>query len=128
MGTWDLLDHLPRATVDDAFAHTTLAMVAMKAEEQLDARARSSDAGVRLLGGLVLLAAVAFGFRWGRVLSPSPNERLLGDLPVIQQLDLYRQVDDVAFVRRLHERRLFPADDEFPSNDNAFGEEARDDR
>jgi hypothetical protein len=62
------------------------------------------------------------------VLSPSPNERLLGDLPVIQQLDLYRQVDDVAFVRRLHERRLFPADDEFPSNDNAFGEEARDDR
>ena len=109
VGTWDLLDELPRATVDDAFAHTTVAMVAVDAQQRLDGRAASNKAGVRFLGAVVLAAAVAFGFRWGRTMSPSPNERLIRDLPVIERLDIYRNIDDIDFARALRDRKLFDA-------------------
>ena len=110
VGTWDMLDELPRATVDDSFAHTTVAMVALDARERLDGQASGNTTGVRLLVAAVLVAAVAFGFRWGRTISPSPNERLIRDLPVIERLDSYHHVDNVEFLRLLHERGLFTAD------------------
>jgi anti-sigma factor RsiW len=122
MGAWDMLDHLPRATVDDSFAHTTVAMVAMKAAEQLDSQARGSDTGAWMLGGIVLLAAVAFGFRWGGTLSPGENERLIRDLPVIERFDQYRHVDDFDFVRRLHERKLFSAEHDTSVTEDRDGE------
>ena len=37
-----------------------------------------------------------------------PNEKLLRDLPVIEDMELYRQAGDVDFLRKLHDEGLFP--------------------
>ena len=40
--SWDLLDQLPRATVNDLFTRTTVEMVALAAEDEV-AQARTAD-------------------------------------------------------------------------------------
>ncbi|MEZ6072545.1 MAG: hypothetical protein R3C10_20355 [Pirellulales bacterium] len=106
-GTWDLLDHLPQETVDESFTQTTVAMVAMKADEGLERRAGRADWSLWLLGGVVLLAAAFCGFRWQRTLWPDANERLLRDWSVVERQALYGRVGDVDFVRSLRDRGLF---------------------
>jgi hypothetical protein len=102
--SWRLLDTLDRAVPDDSFTRTTLEMVAVSAEEEVDQR-RVWLPRARfqrwLFGGLGVLAAAAAGFLIVVLLRPNPNRQLLEDLPILENLDHYRQVDDIKFLRRL---------------------------
>jgi hypothetical protein len=60
-----------------------------------------------LRAGLILLAALAGGFFTVVRLAPDPNRQLLEDLPVLENLDEYRQVDDIEFLRLLRAAGLF---------------------
>ncbi|MBI3837886.1 MAG: hypothetical protein HY288_08135 [Planctomycetia bacterium] len=107
---WDLLDRLPRATVNEAFTKTTIEMVAVAASE--DAAAVQSawprrQRRQQLLGGLGVMAAGLLGFVVGHWLWPSPNEQLLRDLSVLENFELYYQADNIDFLRLLDEQGLF---------------------
>ena len=85
-------------------------MVAVAAAEDTDRN--RSDAGRRrqrrwLAFGGSILAATAIGFL-AVALQADPNEQLIDDLPVLENLDEYRKVDDIEFLRRLHDSGLFP--------------------
>lgn len=108
---WGLLDHLPRAQVDEAFTQSTLEMVAFSAQEEvrleqdlLPRRRRRR----RVLATAGLLAAGVLSFGLVNRFWPDPNEQLLRDLPVLQNLDQYRHLDDVEFLRLLEDRKVFP--------------------
>lgn len=108
---WSALDCLPRASVDEKFAQTTVEMVALKAEEQLDEyraelpRKRRLD---WLLGAVGMATAAAAAFVViSLLLTPQENEQLVRDLPVIENLDAYQQVGEVEFLRLLQEDNLF---------------------
>jgi anti-sigma factor RsiW len=108
--TWHLLDQLDRVTPDEDFTRTTLEMVAVAAED--DVRQKRAELPRRrhrrwLIGGAGLLAAAAAGFFCVALLRPNPNQRLLEDLPVLQNLDPYRQVDNIEFLRLLDREGLF---------------------
>ncbi len=116
-GTWDLLDNLDRAHVDEVFTRSTLEMVAVAASQdavQEEAAVPHRRRRRWWLGSAAVLAAAAAGFLAAWLLRPDPNRQLLEDLPVLERLDQYRQVDDVGFLELLleHEEELFPDADE----------------
>jgi anti-sigma factor RsiW len=112
--TWDLLDRLPRSSVHEAFSRTTIEMVAVAAAEEA-AQAQSARPRIerrrRTFGAVAALAAAVVGFFIGRAMWPNPNEELLEDLNVLQNLELYYQADDIDFLRQLDRDGLFADED-----------------
>ncbi|MEN6450192.1 MAG: hypothetical protein ABFC96_06860 [Thermoguttaceae bacterium] len=111
--TWDLLDELDAAPVGEPFTHTTLEMVAVAAREEVEqeravAPRRRRRRRLAILGAI--LAAAVLGFLSIALLTPDPNRQLLVDLPVLVNLDEYRQVASVEFLRLLRKEKLFDAE------------------
>ena len=111
-GTWDLLDNLERAHVDEVFTRSTLEMVAVAAADDVEkerAQAPRLRRRRRLTAVAGMLGAGAAGFLAFWMLWPDPDRQLLEDLPVLERLDQYRQIDDFEFVELLleHEEDLF---------------------
>jgi len=116
--TWDLLDELPRVTVDESFASSTAEMVAIAAERELEAQKAELPRQRRrwwTWSVAVLAAAVLCGFLGMRWLLPDPNRQLLADLPILENLDAYRQAGSVEFLRMLSTERPIPV----PGGDSA---------
>ncbi len=110
--SWDLLDQLPRATVDDLFSRTTVEMVAVAAEEEIaqTSAAAPTKERRRWLGvGVGALLAATVGFVAFGLVMPDQNDPLLRNLPVVANLDLYRSVGDVELLRKLASSDLFVA-------------------
>jgi len=109
--SWDLLDQLPRSTVDENFTHTTVRIVALAAEEEVNEQ-ESHQARRRrvrwVAGAAAVVAAAVCGFAIVSHVRPDPNEQLLTDLPVIENVDQYRHAEDIDFLRKLHDEGLFP--------------------
>jgi len=107
---WDLLDELDRPPVDPRFTQTTLEMVAVAATKDLEhtqqlLAVRRRRRGLLAVAGIVLAAAAGFGAV--AALRPDPNRRLLEDLPILENLDVYRQVGEIQFLRLLRDEQLF---------------------
>lgn len=114
--TWDLLDQLPTAEVDETFTQTTLAMVAVSAAEDVEqAQQRQLETRRRWwwTGSLAAAVAFAIGYAGVSMVVSRENRQLLRDLPVIQRLDEYRYADSVEFLRLLEREGIF-AEDEIP--------------
>ncbi len=108
--TWDLLDHLPEAEVDDAFTQSTIAMVAVStAEDMRDVAVRESR--MRRVHwcaiGLGAVLTLLLGFATTRWLTTAADRRLIRDLPVIENVDHYRYAEDIEFLRMLDQAGLF---------------------
>ncbi|HEV2969412.1 MAG TPA: hypothetical protein VGY55_05420 [Pirellulales bacterium] len=121
--SWDLLDNLPPSAADDTFTRSTVEMVAVAVEQEL-ANQQSAEPRHRrrrwLWGGVLALVAGAAGFVAAANLWVDPNEKLLGDLPVIENLEVYEHVGDIAFLKRLNDEGLFtdePADAAAPRDE-----------
>jgi anti-sigma factor RsiW len=115
--TWSALDELDRANHDHVLTRTTLEMVALEAEHEVE-RLRDDVPRKRrlrwVLGSGGLVAAAAAGLIAVAMGRPDPNRQLLHDLPVIEKLDELRQIDDVEFLKLLNDEGLFvkePADE-----------------
>lgn len=108
--TWHLLDALPRSEVGDQFTQSTLEMVTVAAEDEVRQHAAARPwRRIRrwLLGISGTVAAALAGYVAVAAWTPDPNRTLLEDLPVIEDLDEYRQIDDIEFLRLLHKEGLF---------------------
>jgi hypothetical protein len=118
--SWNLLDHLPRAAVDEAFTRTTVELLVAEARKDIAAEQAALPFRKRrrwIAAAVAGLAAAMIGFTAVVVAWPDENERLLRDLPVVQNLELYDVVpreDSLVFLRRLENEELFlanPADE-----------------
>ena len=107
---WDLLDELPQPTLDDGFTQTTVEMVAVRMSEDVKAEQSLSRRrqGIRRVAQAAVVAASLAGGFWGvRSLQDKADRALLRDLSVIQHVDLYTEVDDLAFLESLASEGLF---------------------
>jgi hypothetical protein len=101
---WSALGELPMATVDDRFSRTTMSMVVAAAAEEVQARTRALPIVRRrrwVTTALASAVAAALGFLIFRLAWHDPNKLLLADLPVIDNIDIYSQFQDVSFLRML---------------------------
>lgn len=111
--TWDMLGELDRTPVKSSFTRTTLEMVSLAAAAEAERTKRwlPWKRCVRWLGAVVGLAGAAcLGLAVTAWLWPDHNRQLLEDLPVIENLDQYRQVDNVQFLKLLAKEKLFETD------------------
>jgi hypothetical protein len=125
--SWDLLDQLPRATVDDLFTRTTVEMVALAAEDEIKKTVAAEPARRRMRlvgGGIAALVAVVVGFVAVALALPDHNEDLLRDLPVVRDLDLYIAVGDINLLKLFQENRLFTEDPQAAAQNVATSEKS----
>lgn len=110
---WDLLDTLGRTEADDSFTHSTVAMVALKAEDDVQAGAKASGRKRSLawvgLAAAAAIAAVGAYFVVDQRLNRD-NRELVRDLPVIERVDEYRNIESVDFLVELQKEGLFAAE------------------
>ena len=102
---WAALDQLPRATVGDEFSRTTMELVVDAARQDVAARTIALPVQRRKRSfrtALLATMALLFGALVVRVLWQNPNRRLIADLPVIQNIDIYSQFRSVNFLQQLH--------------------------
>ncbi len=107
---WDMLDELPKAEVSESFTQTTVEMVALSAERALEQQSETVQRKrqrrwILAASGLVVAAVASFWVM--TALLARPNEQLVRDLPVIEDVDLYRYADSVEFLKQLDQSRLF---------------------
>ncbi|MGO9112251.1 MAG: anti-sigma factor family protein [Thermoguttaceae bacterium] len=111
--TWHMLDELDSRATSEDFTCTTLEMVALAAaDDAQQAKAerpqRRLRASLWVAGGLV--GAAAAGFLIVTSLIPDPNAQLLQDLPILENFDQYREIDNIDFLRALNQEKLFAED------------------
>lgn len=106
--TYDLLDELPRLRATQEFTNRTLATVRMDEVRtdftQTEWFRRLRRGGVLLLWSLALLAAAGLGYAATQQWTPNDDELLVRDYGVIEELDVYRQVDNLEFLQELDRR------------------------
>jgi anti-sigma factor RsiW len=110
---WDLLDNLRGSEGDEDFVQSTVAMVAVQAEEAAHTMRlrvqRRRNLGWAALGGIVLASLVG-GFAVFRHQLTGADRSLVRDLPVIERIDEYRYIDSVEFLKQLDRENLFAAE------------------
>jgi len=105
--SWQMLDELPRTQVDESFTRSTVEMIAVKAEQDLAEAAELIPQRRRhawLLAGTIMGCAAVAGFLSVLVLEHRADERLLSDLPVVENFEQYREIGDIEFLRMLRDR------------------------
>lgn len=112
-GAWAMLDQLDQPQVKTDFTESTMELVALAAHGDIDqSRAIGKIERLRRYATLAtaLFAACFIGFICVAIFRPDPNRKLLEDLPVVQRLDEYRQIDSIEFLRELRKSELFSED------------------
>ncbi|HEY4309724.1 MAG TPA: hypothetical protein VGN12_09765 [Pirellulales bacterium] len=105
--SWQLLDELPRTEVDESFTRSTVEMIALRAEEDLVAVQEQIPQRKKRFGmvAAILLAVAAIaGFFTVNTIARRADEQLLSDLPIVENLDQYREIEDIEFLRTLQSR------------------------
>lgn len=115
---WQLLDELQGAAPSPQFTQSTLEMVTLEAARQFQlSRAQRWWRTLRrgLLFGAVLLVAGLAGFLAVALVGGRADRRLLEDLPLLENLPDYRQIDSLDLLRSLHREGLFALDESLPA-------------
>ncbi|MEN6557757.1 MAG: hypothetical protein ABFC54_06220 [Thermoguttaceae bacterium] len=108
--TWELLDDLDALPAGNQFARSTLEMVAVSARQDIERSQAEAPRRRRrrmLNLGVAMTAAALLGFFLVWWLQPNPNRALLRDLPILENLDPYRQVKSLDFLQKLRDAKLF---------------------
>jgi hypothetical protein len=108
--SWDMLEHLPLSDVSDSLTRTTLEMVSIAVSQEMETVQYEEEkkASYQWIGrGLSLLLAAGIGYLLFSALLQSPNRRLVRDLPLVAELDVYRHAGDIDFVEKLRDTGLF---------------------
>ncbi|MBT3891822.1 MAG: hypothetical protein HOA14_03860 [Planctomycetaceae bacterium] len=103
---WDLLDDLPRVAGNIDFTRSTVELIAVSAEDDLQAtKKRATQKTIQswllrsgLIGLAILLGAFLGDWYFGRA-----QRQLLRDLSVIHQYDEYRLTSDLEFLKQLQD-------------------------
>lgn len=103
--TYDLLDELPRVKATQEFTDRTLATIRMD-----DVRADFTQSEwyqwlrrgrTLLVWTVAMVAASGVGYAVTRIAVANPADVLVQDYDVIEELDVYRQVDNLEFLQEL---------------------------
>lgn len=110
--TWDMLGLLPRVNVSGEFSRKTMAFARQAEEPQLLDRSKlwlkygQRVAYAAAWGTAICLAAYG-GFQVTSRLIPDESRLLVEELPIIENLDNYKEIGEVEFLQQLRTSRVF---------------------
>ena len=115
--TFELLDELPRERVSEGFTETTLATIQVEQETSKQPPVpwlKRLPRGTIIAGWVAAMAAsvvlgVLLSDRWG----DDESDRLVAELPLVKNLDIYTDLESVEYLRELHKSGLFDDDPQF---------------
>ncbi|MDB5391233.1 MAG: hypothetical protein JWM11_6879 [Planctomycetaceae bacterium] len=121
--TWDMLSLLPRPEVSEQFSRKTMSMARLENRPASWDWYTSSILWARRVGVLatwaIALILVAFvGYLLTNRWIPEPSRQLVEELPLIKNLDNYREIGDIEFLRQLEKHDPFKDKDEVPDAAN----------
>ena len=100
---WEVLDSLPRAATSPDLLATTVEMAAVSAPAAFPPSAWTA-ARSWLTGAAVVLGSLVAGLAVGRATAPQTESALLANLPVVQHVDLLRELGSVGFLEEVSKR------------------------
>lgn len=112
---WKCLDFLPEEEVNETFTTSTVELVTVEAEQDVQQAVSTSLRKRRthwIVGLGVLFASTVTGFLLSSLSGNSSNNDLLNDLQVIENVDQYLHADSVEFLKQLHAENMFSAGNE----------------
>lgn len=114
--SWDMLAVLPRVTASAEFTERTMDSVHTESLANSVPTAAAppitqnhwlNRRTLALATGLFgLLLALLIGFRSGEQWQPPRTKVLIDNLPAVENLELYRELGNTDFLRRLHENEV----------------------
>lgn len=111
--TYDLLDFLPRAEVSQEFTAKTMSIVSVRASQVWPNEDQWKAGFRRFFLALVWCAALGgaayAGFHFTTQLVKTEADVLVDDLPVIERLDQLQEIENLKFLEKLEQSRLFEA-------------------
>lgn len=110
---FDLLEQLPRADVEESFTRSTMELVVVAETEQLQQQQVQQPQRIWnwVLMATCLICASLATYLFVSTATASQNRRLVEDLPVIEDFDLYRYADNMDFLRMLDSQGLFAVEE-----------------
>jgi anti-sigma factor RsiW len=110
--TWDMLNLLPRVNVSEEFSRQTMSIAKQSEGQLLLDKSKVWLVQARrvvfvAVWGVALCAAGMIGFQITNRLIPDESRLLVEELPIIENIDNYREVGDVEFLRQLKSSRVF---------------------
>jgi anti-sigma factor RsiW len=104
--TWDLLNLLPRPSASQGFSQKTMSIARLENQPASRDWATKGTLWTRrsaiLAGWAVAIYLVAYvGYQLTNRWIPDPSRQLVEELPLIKNLDNYREVGDLEFLRQL---------------------------
>jgi hypothetical protein len=109
--TWELLDLLPKPNATDGFTDRTLTTLRVsEMATPLSEQAWFSyvrQGAVAAVWVLVLSVCAMVGYMITTQAVPNPQARMLAELPLIRNLDVYLEIEDLDYIRELQRAKLF---------------------
>ncbi len=110
--TWDMLGLLPQPNVSGEFSRKTMAIARQAEEPQFYDKSKDAIRWGRRVAclsgwGMALCLAASMGYQITNRLIPDKSRMLVEELPIIENLDNYREIGDVEFLRQLRSSRVF---------------------
>lgn len=111
--TWDVLDCLPQTVTADAFTKSTIELVAREATREIRRTRRHRQTMWARWASFVAVALVGSwtGFQTIRAYQTAPQRAFVRDLRVIENMELYRSIDSLDFLKQLEKAGLFVSEE-----------------
>ena len=111
--SWDVLDCLPQTLTAETFTKSTIELVTREATRELQRTRRHKQSTWLRRGALAVLAIGAAwgGFQTVRTFQTASQRQLARDLRVIENMDLYRSIDSLEFLKQLEQAGLFVSEE-----------------
>ena len=107
--SWDLLDELPQSQPDRSFLQSTIELVVSSSLKRPQPRKRAAWVVVSMVAifGVALWCAFQ-GVRWNQ---SQPFQQFLASLDFLENVEVYDELQEVAFLEELQEAEVFTPED-----------------
>jgi hypothetical protein len=108
--TWNMLDQLETVPIDKELVRSTMEVVTLTIEKELVEGEKQHEKR-KLHDHLVVLAILfmfaVIGYQLAILAGISRSREILEDIPIIQRMSMYKEIDDLKFLKMLSEEGVF---------------------
>ena len=121
--TWNMLDELETVPVDKELVRSTMEVVTLTIEKEMEAgekRFKERKWLDRLVPAATLLMFGVIGYQLTALVAIQRKLQFVEDIPIIMNVNMYKEIGGFDFLRALSEKRVFDSVDDDGASEIAF--------